>query len=234
MLAACQVIGQASAPTSHHFCTFCDLDIDDIDILECLEWPAKDIVHIRHYAELWKKASNEKQRSLHFEASGLRYSPLLRLPYWNPVFYTVIDSMHMLDLNLFQNHCRSLFQIDLKHVGGDTSHIHSLLPDPSTKWINSGDRKDLQSSLSKCQEVVHLNLPGLLQDLLAFHQKVLFTLCMDRDIKGEGHALVVGTRWVLANNIYSWVGKNRFSICPDWFTPTASTRKPPLRTSIHP
>ena len=206
MLAARQVIGIASAPTSHYFCTYCDLDIDDIAILERSEWPAKNVAHIRHYAELWKEASNEKQRSLLFEASGLRYSPLLRLPYWNPVLYTIIDSMHTLDLNLFQNHCRKLFQIDLKHLGGDASRIRvTSLAESSTKQITSRDRKDLQASLSKCQEVVRLNLPGLLQDLLAFHRKVLYTICVEQDIKKEGHTLVVGTRWVLANNIYEWV-----------------------------
>lgn len=205
MLAARQVTGVASAPTSHHFCTFCDLDIDDIAILERSEWPAKDVAHIRHYAEMWKEASNEKQHALLFEASGLRHSPLLRLPYWNPVLYTVVDSMHTLDLNLFQNHCRNLFQIDLKHLGGDASGITSLLPDPSTKQITSRDRKDLQKSLSKCQEVVRRNPPSLRQDLLAFQRKVLYTICVDQDIKGEGHTLVVGTRWVLANNIHYWV-----------------------------
>ena len=235
MLAARQVIGAASAPTSHHFCTYCDLDIDDISVLERSEWPAKDVNHIRRYAQLWKDASNEKQRSSLFEASGLRYSPLLRLPYWNPVLYTVIDSMHTLDLNLFQNHCRTLFQIDLKHLGGDASCISA--PDPSPKQITSADRKDLRTSLSKCREVVRLNPAGLLQDLLSFHRKVLYTVCMEEDIKGDGHTLVVGTRWVLANNIHHWVRRLDINwvlhlLMPD-FISTASTRKQPIRSRLH-
>ena len=41
MLAARQVIGRPISTTAHHFCTFCDLDFDDIDVLDLAEWPAK-------------------------------------------------------------------------------------------------------------------------------------------------------------------------------------------------
>ena len=47
MLAARQVIGYANAPTAHYFCTLCELDIDDIHILDQHEWPKKDPFHIR-------------------------------------------------------------------------------------------------------------------------------------------------------------------------------------------
>ncbi|KAJ3500882.1 hypothetical protein NLJ89_g9593 [Agrocybe chaxingu] len=116
MLAARQVIG-LSSPTSHNFCSFCDLDIDDIDVVDRREWPLKDVDHVRHYAQLWRDAPSEKAQEILFNACGIKWTPLLDLPYWNPVLHTVIDSMHALDLNLLQNHCRNLFQIDPEKSG---------------------------------------------------------------------------------------------------------------------
>jgi len=52
---------------------------------------------------------------------------------------------------------------------------------------------------------VKKNDPDLLYQLLKFNRKVLFTFCDDNKIKGENRNLLVGTRWVLANNIEAWV-----------------------------
>jgi len=70
MLAARQVIGLGSV-TSHNFCTCCDLDIDDIDVFNRDEWPAKDLAHIRHFTHLWRDAESEKCREQIFVASGI-------------------------------------------------------------------------------------------------------------------------------------------------------------------
>lgn len=79
MLAARQVIGFASA-TSHHFCTFCDIDIDDIDILDRSEWPPKNQDNLRHIARLWRDAATPEDRDSLFEVFGVKWSPLHMLP----------------------------------------------------------------------------------------------------------------------------------------------------------
>lgn len=196
MLAARQVIGLPGAPKAHSFCTFCDLDIDDLDVLDRDEWPEKDVEHIRRFARLWKDASNEADQQSIFNACGLRWTALLDLPYWNPVLYSVIDSMHALDLNLFQNHCRELFKIDVQHPGGDGSITHPII---------FNKRSPDEKAMAKCLNKIRTNEPGLRFDLLQFHRKVLYTICLDLDIRGTGHKLVVGTKWILANNIHLWV-----------------------------
>ena len=202
MLAARQAIGQAASPLAHYFCTFCDLDIDDIDIVDRSEWPAKDISHIHHYAHMWKETASEKDQKMLFQACGLRWSPLLDLPYWNPILFTIIDSMHTLDLNLFQNHCRTLFQIDLLRDGGDGSCIE---PRPlASKSIGPGDRKELLSALAKCHLLIVNNPQNLVSQLLQYHRKVLYTICVQQNIKESGKTLIVGTRWRLAKNIEQW------------------------------
>ncbi|TFK70725.1 hypothetical protein BDN72DRAFT_743117, partial [Pluteus cervinus] len=113
MLAARQVTGLPGTTMAHYCCTFCDIDIDDLDVFEPSVWPAKDLQHIRNIASQYKAAANEKAQQTLFDAYGIRWTPLLDLPYWDPIRYTVIDSMHALDLNLIHTHFRKIFQIDL-------------------------------------------------------------------------------------------------------------------------
>lgn len=42
LLAAHQIIGHAAAPGAHYMCPLCDLDKDDINIIDCHEWPMKN------------------------------------------------------------------------------------------------------------------------------------------------------------------------------------------------
>jgi hypothetical protein len=196
MPAVRQIIGLGSV-VAHYFCTFCDLDFDDIDVLDREEWPAKSLDDVRYFSGLWKDASSELDRTKIFEAFGLRWTALLDLPYWNPILYTVIDSMHALDLGLFQHHTRELFGIDLKAVGGDGSRP---LPPPlkETKEVKPDE-------LASCRNVIKANAPDLISELLSFHRKVLYIICVDLDIRGEKNTIVVGTRWVLVKNIFHWV-----------------------------
>jgi hypothetical protein len=97
MLGARQVIDMPGTAVAHYFCTFCNTNKDDIDVTDHDEWPAKFIDNIGFFTNLWKNASDEKQQQEIFDAFGWQWSPLLDLPYWDPVLYTVIDSMHALD-----------------------------------------------------------------------------------------------------------------------------------------
>lgn len=199
MLGARQVIGIPVAPTAHYFCTFCDLDFDDIDVLEREEWPAKSLNDIRYFSQLWKDAPSELDRRKIFEAFGLRWTALLDLPYWDPVLYTAIDSMHALDLGLFQHHIRELFGIDLGAEGGDGSRVSQP---PSATKVPKEIKDD---DLAKCRSIIKENPPNLISELVAFHRKTLYLVCVELDIRGEQNSLVVGTRWVLAKNIFHWV-----------------------------
>ena len=134
-----------------------------------------------------------------FEAFGQQWSVLLNLPYWNPIQYTAIDSMHTLDLGLFQNHCRILFKIDTKQKSRDGSTQPTA---PKDKRVTS--KTDI-ASLHQCLQLIHSNPPRLLYELLNFHHKVLYTVCIDNSIRAPGFQRVVGTRWVLASNIHNWV-----------------------------
>lgn len=204
MIAARQVVGLPGVTTAHYFCTFCDLDIDDIDILDRDEWPQKDVEHIRHVANLYKHAQTDEEQAALFAAYGWRWSALFDLPYWNPVLYIVIDSMHALDLGLFQHHLRSLFKISHDVNGGDGSVKDSAVVAHDKRALS----KDEKRWHRLCLEIIHEKDSDMQAKLLRAPRRVLYTICVDHDIRGPDNRMVVGSKWVLVRNIYHWVSSN--------------------------
>ncbi|RDX39658.1 hypothetical protein OH76DRAFT_1328342, partial [Lentinus brumalis] len=81
------------------FCNFCLLHKADENIVDCSKWPPrpswKD--HIK-LAEEWLALPTLNARKDFTKATGVRWTELLRLPYWDPTRYTLVDSMHNLFL----------------------------------------------------------------------------------------------------------------------------------------
>jgi len=206
-----QAISIASGARAHYFCTLCDLDIDDLNFIEPEGWPRKDPYHVQEFATLWKGASSKQYQDQIFDACGICWSALLDLPYWNPILYSVVDSMHVLDLGLFQHHCCDLVQINIKVEGGDGF----VTPQPLVNKHLITGLKPLQD----CVEAICSNHSHLLYALLDFHRKVLFMICLDNEIRRGESMAIVGMKWILANQIYTWVCGSLFLsqlIFKDW------------------
>jgi len=160
MLAARQLIGYAGSPKSHYFCVYCDLDVDDINITDRKEWLQKSATDVRRFAQLWRDLSDPVQRQSAFEAFGWCWSPLFDLPYFDPIKFTVTDTMHALHLGLLQTHCRKLFRIDIDHPGGEGFPVE--LPNSG-----AGHTKVLNK---RCLKLIKTNDFDLLYQLLEFVQ----------------------------------------------------------------
>lgn len=121
-----KVSGHASH-SSTFFCSFCRLTKDRINDLDVASWPRRDSHTFRILAEAWRSCVDVKGRDAHFKKWGVRYSPLLILPYWQPTRYVVVDTMHNLFLGIFQRHCRRIFGMNIKaHFQEDSEDIHDL------------------------------------------------------------------------------------------------------------
>ncbi|GBE89668.1 hypothetical protein SCP_1603320 [Sparassis crispa] len=117
--AARQVAGFASFSTLKHFCSFCHLHRHDIKNLDPSTWrPRSDAEH-QHWADAWRKAQSEEERDTLVSDHGVRYSELLRLPYWKPVLYTMVDTMHAFLQAILKRHCRVIWGMDVKFMDGD-------------------------------------------------------------------------------------------------------------------
>jgi hypothetical protein len=97
----------------NQWCTQCPLAAADMDNLELETWP-KPLTCEEHrkLAEEWKALDN-KGRQKHFGKHGIRYSELLRLPYWDPVRFTAVELSHNLLSNNAERHLRVLFRMNV-------------------------------------------------------------------------------------------------------------------------
>lgn len=68
---------------------------------------------LREFAEKWRDVSTVAEQNQIFEAHGVRWSELWRLPYWDPTRMLVIDSMHCLFEGLAKTHCRVVLDLSV-------------------------------------------------------------------------------------------------------------------------
>ncbi|KAI0071295.1 hypothetical protein K474DRAFT_1571897, partial [Panus rudis PR-1116 ss-1] len=59
-------------------------------------------------ATQWRDGSPSERNEL-FDKYGIRWSELLRLPYWDPTRFVVVDSMHALLLGCIKRHLREIW-----------------------------------------------------------------------------------------------------------------------------
>lgn len=117
-LPAARKTSQLLASTSKIFCSVCDCwDVrdDDGNIIkdwpklrgrhDCDQWKTRDVDLMRSAAESWRDAETSSARNDIVATDGVRWSPLWRLPYWNPCRQLVVDSMHCLLEGLVKFHC---------------------------------------------------------------------------------------------------------------------------------
>jgi hypothetical protein len=100
---------------AHNFCSFCRVKKADIaDNFNFESWPRRGWKDHLCEAERWKNADSNSEREKIFKRHGLRWTELLRLPYWDPTRFAVLDAMHNLFLGEFQHHCRRVWGVSIK------------------------------------------------------------------------------------------------------------------------
>lgn len=122
-----QVTGRTSA-TSSRFCPYCPLLFSEIKNLEPKKWDLHDDEDHRAHAMTWLRAETQDEREKIFKLHGVRYSELLRLPYWSPIRHTVVDSMHSFFLILFKRHCSEIWGMDSNIQDGDGTTTDPVQP----------------------------------------------------------------------------------------------------------
>lgn len=118
MLATRQAAG-SSHHSSRHLCQFCKQSRDQINKLDWTNWvPRTDEEH-RENGEVWRDAQTQDERQKLHEEYGVRRTEFNRLPYWKPVTYVGIDSMHLFYLGLLKRHVRGIWGFDAEYTDGD-------------------------------------------------------------------------------------------------------------------
>ena len=121
--------------SSAHFCSYCRLLLKDICNLNRENWPPRMTWKEHHKkATAWRDA-NQATRSSIFDIWGVRWSELLRLPYWDPTRFAVIDTMHNLLLGELKHHCVEVWGIDIKGKSGRTDDRSAHTPTDQKHFI---------------------------------------------------------------------------------------------------
>ena len=195
MLAARQAGGFAS-PTATFFCTLCNLNIQDIENLDKRTWPERDVGEHGRLARQWRDApTTEKQEAL-FKSHGIRWSPLLSLPYWNPILFTAIEPMHVFDAGLFQTHCRQVWGIDTTAVSGNGLTLQSDMV----------IARPLDSDLGKWYDAIRglKNPEDVRERLKDCPRDVLWHVCNDNELRRAD----LRNRRQLVGAIVEWVSRS--------------------------
>lgn len=162
--AACQISGFASH-ASTHFCSFCKLPFHDIDNLDAKSWPIRTWKEHQQSAIAWKNATSNAKRLKLSRQNGIRWSELLRLPYWDPTTFVVLDCMHSLLLGDLRRHCREVWGMDFR-LEDDDSHVKP-------------DGKNFSVTEDELHNGEYILRHGSDKDVSALSYNVLRKLCSD-------------------------------------------------------
>lgn len=128
LLAGRQVAG-LSYFKSQDFCAYCRLRWCDREDLHWRTWEPRTNKDHREAVDKWNAAQTVEERDRIYHAQGARYSELLRLPYWDPIKFTMADPMHALLINLFGWHVERVWGVN----GNHPDDLEGITYNPSKK-----------------------------------------------------------------------------------------------------
>ncbi|KAJ3575942.1 hypothetical protein NP233_g765 [Leucocoprinus birnbaumii] len=159
-LPASRKISGSASHSARRFCSLCYLlkaDINNIDRTSKAWSPVTEVVY-RESAEKWRHATSKSSQAKLYKELGVRWSELLRLRYWDPTRYVVIDGMHNLFLGLVKHHFRVVIGMEWEDSCKDEFDFHSDIP--SERAMQRG-RTVLSSSNPSISSLLKLSVPVL-------------------------------------------------------------------------
>ena len=125
-------------PSSHsHFCAVCHCTRQNqgYNDINYHAWRKRTKEECLASAKAFDNAQTKSEQDAAFASSGVKWSELLRLPYFDPTRFVVIDAMHNLFLGLINEHFQNILGIRLdkdKEQRSPTITIHFT----DTQWDN--------------------------------------------------------------------------------------------------
>lgn len=189
-LPAAKQIAGFSGIGSKFFCSYCLLPLHDIDNVDRSQWPPRDVETHHKHASAYRDAATPEEKQGLFDQFGVRGTELLRLPYWDPISFTVVESMHILYLRILRYHCRVVWRMNVDLEDGE------IASGEGTKSFARPSDEDM------CNGIEAL-ATGTFGALDACTKPVLYHLCQDRDLRRAS------TKRALIKTLLNWV-----RICP--------------------
>lgn len=103
-------VGGFLAHSATLFCPYCLIEKEDLSDLHCAHLPCHG-AQVRTQAFQWLSLSTKIAREAHATETGVRWTPLHRLPYWDPVKHLLLGFMHNWLEGILQHQLRVLWGI---------------------------------------------------------------------------------------------------------------------------
>jgi Transposase family tnp2 len=138
-------------PSSHsHFCAICHCTRQSHGYgdINCHLWRRRTQEECLASAKTFNEAETKSEQDAAFASSGVKWSELLRLPYFDPTRFVVIDAMHNLFLGLINEHFQNILGIRLdkdKELSGSAINVH--FTDPRWETKTEVEKKDCKKLL---------------------------------------------------------------------------------------
>ncbi len=164
-MASKKVTGNCSHSATY-FCSRCRLHRDCIGNIDPTSWPI-GLTRWQHkmLATKWRDAESKASQGSLFKEHGIRWSPLLLLPYWQPSAWTITEAVHVILLGLIPRHCRDLLGLNFKDLPSDD--------------LDDEDPPSF-AQLEKAKRILDSSIPGKLQSLKL---NVLRFLCLEKGVQ---------------------------------------------------
>ena len=152
------------------FCSECKLARAEINKLDPSKWEPRTREEHQKHTDDWRGAQTPSEQTGLFKKHGIRWSELLRLPYWDPTKHIVIDSMHGFYLRIFNRHIREIWGMNVEFKDGNG------LVGPN---FDSLDERDAMEG----ERILHF---GSTYQLNGLQELVLKYLCHQLDLPFNG------------------------------------------------
>jgi hypothetical protein len=146
-------------PTHQHFCMVChSTQADRYGRTDTCAWQRQTQAECASFSNQYKDATHQKQRQSIFYLSGVRWSELSRLPYFDVTQHVVVDAMHNLFLGLIKEHLEGVLGIrDEKE-----QEQQALVVNLSNGW-KEFSRKE-QQSVNRLRKWLEMSMANKLRD----------------------------------------------------------------------
>jgi hypothetical protein len=149
---AARKVGGFASFGQENFCTVCRCNrtVHGYGNTDIGSWKRRTNEECRTFAEDFRNATSAKAAASTFNKTGLRWSELLRLPYYDPTRFLVVDPMHNLFLGLIKEHFQGILGYQkgsLRSEGSPTVNLGIVVTDtpenplPSAKTPRASVRR---------------------------------------------------------------------------------------------
>ncbi|EEB88832.1 hypothetical protein MPER_13152 [Moniliophthora perniciosa FA553] len=120
------------------YCSWCKSREDERADLDYMNWDARNAEEVIAQAATWKGCITQADRKHQAQSTGVRWTPLYDLPYWNPVSHLILGFMHNTLEGILQYHLRDLWNVGPREGGeAESSDSEEEFPEDALEELDS-------------------------------------------------------------------------------------------------